>query len=76
MPKTGRRRRSDGALFKREDSQVWQVWYRDQKGEIRRESTGATERPEAERFLRDRLDARDDGRLATVLGSKQLTFNE
>src|SRR5688572_16253049 len=52
------------------------VWYRDQKGEIQRESTGTTDRDEAERFLRDRLGARDEGRLSTVLKSKQLTFNQ
>jgi len=76
MSKGGRRRRANGGLFKREDSQVWQVWYRDQKGEIRRESAGTTDEQQAERFLRDRLDARDDGLLTTVLGSKQLSFNE
>ena len=76
MRKGGRRRRADGGLFKREDSQVWQVWYRDQKGEIRRESACTTDEQHAERFLRDRLDARDDGLLTTVLGSKQLSFNE
>jgi hypothetical protein len=41
-----------------------------------RESTGTTDREEAERFLRDRLDARDEGRLSTVLISKQLTFGQ
>jgi hypothetical protein len=30
----------------------------------------------AERFLRERLGARDEGRLATVLASKQLTFGQ
>jgi integrase len=41
-----------------------------------RESAATTDREEAERFLRDRLDARDEGRLPTLLQSKQLTFNE
>lgn len=50
--------------------------HRDQKGEIQRESTGKTDQQEAERFLRDRLAARDEGRLSTVLNSKQLTFNQ
>ena len=36
--------------------------------------TGTTDRQKAERFLRDRLDARDEGRLSTVLDSKHLTF--
>ena len=76
MSKGGRPRRIEGTVFQREDSQFWQVSYRDQKGEIVRESTGATDRQEAERFLRDRLDARDEGRLSTVLRSKLLTFGQ
>jgi hypothetical protein len=76
MSKRGRPRKSDGAVYKRDDSQFWQVWYRDQKGQIQRESTGTSDRQEAERFLRDRLDARDEGRLCTVLNSKQLTFGQ
>ena len=76
MSKRGRPRQRDGAVYQREDSKFWQVWYRDQKGEIVRESTGAADRQEAERFLRDRLDARDEGRLPTVLRSKQLTFGQ
>jgi integrase len=76
MSKGGRPRRIEGAVFQREDSQFWQVSYRDQKGVVVRESTGATDRQEAERFLRDRLDARDEGRLPTVLRSKQLTLGQ
>lgn len=76
MSKRGRPRKGEGAVYEREDSQFWQVWYRDQKGEIQRESTGTTDRQEAERFLRDRLDARDEGRLSTVLNSKELTFGQ
>lgn len=76
MSKRGRPRKGEGAVYQRDDSQFWQVWYRDQKGEIQRESTGTTDRQEAERFLRDRLDARDEGRLPTVLNSKQLTFGQ
>jgi len=76
MSKRGRPRKGEGAVYQRDDSQFWQVWYRDQRGEIQRESTGATDRQQAERFLRDRLDARDEGRLQTVLNSKQLTFGQ
>jgi hypothetical protein len=76
MSKRGRPRKGDGAVYQRDDSQFWQVWYRDQKGEIQRESTGTTDRAEAERFLRERLGARDEGPLATVLASKQLTFGQ
>ena len=76
MSKPGRPRKGEGAVYQRDDSQFWQVWYRDQKGEIQRESTSTTDRQEAERFLRDRLYARDEGRLSTVLNSKQLTFGQ
>ena len=38
------------------------------------ESTGTTDRQEAERFLRQRLDARDEGMLPTILASKTLTL--
>jgi len=41
-----------------------------------RESAETTDRQEADRFLRARLDARDDGRLPIVLSGKNLTFNE
>ena len=51
-----------------------EVWYRDQKSEVRRESTATTDELNT-CFLRDRLDARDE-----VIGHgsrwKQLTFNE
>jgi integrase len=76
MSKRGWPRKGNGGVHPRGDSQFWQVWYRDQKGEIQRESAGTTDQQEAERFLRDRLAARDEGRLSTVLNSKNLTFNQ
>ncbi len=76
MSKRGRPREGDGGVYKRGNSQFWQVWYRDKKGDIQRESTGKTDQGEAERFLRGRLTARDEGRLPTVLNSKNLTFGQ
>src|SRR5260370_27183781 len=76
MSKRGRPRKGNGGVYPRGDSQFWQVWYRDEKGEIQRESACTTDQQEAERFLRDRLAARDEGRLSTVLNSKNLTFNQ
>jgi hypothetical protein len=67
MKKRGRPRKTEGAVFRRVNSEFWQVRYRDQKGEMIRESAGTSDRQEAERFLRDRLDARDEGRLTVVL---------
>ena len=76
MTRKGRPPTLGGAIYKRKNSEFWQVRYKDQKGEIVRESAGTSDRQQAERFLRDRLDARDDGSLMTVLTSKQLTFNQ
>jgi integrase len=76
MSRRGRPPKLDGAVYKRRKSGFWQVRYKDQKGEIQRESAGTTDRDAAERFLRDRLDARDEGNLATILDSKRLNFNE
>ena len=76
MSRRGRPRKTEGAVYRRSNSECWQVRYRDQKGEMIRESAGTSDRQDAERFLRDRLDARDEGRLPTVLNSKQLTFGQ
>jgi integrase len=76
MAKRGRPPKHGGAVYKRNDSDIWQVRYKDQKGEMIRESAATTDREQAERFLRDRLDARDEGRLSVLLGSKRLAFNE
>jgi len=76
MCKRERPRKCEGAVYQREDANFLRAWYRDQKGEIQRASTGTTDRQKAERFLRDRMDARDDGRPSTVLDSKHLTFNQ
>jgi integrase len=76
MARKGRPPKLGGAVYQRKNSEFWQVRYKDQKGEIIRESAATANRQQAERFLRDRLDARDDGNLATVLTSKQLTFNQ
>jgi len=52
------------------------VRYRDREGRIRKESSGLTDRDEADRFLRDRLDARDEGKLPAVLAGKNLAFSD
>ena len=67
MAKRGRPPKLGGAVYKRNNSDIWQVRYKDQKGEMIRESAGTTDRQQAERFLRDRLDARDEGRLSVCL---------
>ena len=63
MAKRGRPPKHGGTAYKRNDSDIWQVRDKDQKGEMILESAATTDREQAERFLRDRLDARDEGRL-------------
>lgn len=74
MSKAGRPR-NNGQVYRRPNTAVLWVRYRDRGGRITRESSGTADWNDAERFLRDRLDARDDGKLATVLSSKNVTFN-
>ena len=74
MSKTGRPRKLAGTVFARKVSVFWWTRYRNHEGQIVKESNGTTDRQEAERFLRERLDARDDGNLRAVLAGKNLTF--
>lgn len=71
-----RPRKTSGLVYLRKDSAFWWITY--WNGENRRihESTATTDRQEAERFLRKRLDARDDGSLSSLLAGKNLTFGE
>ena len=72
----GRPRKTSGAVFRRPHSAFWWVRYRNRGGQIVKESAGTTDEQEAQRFLRKRLDARDDGQLPTVLAARNLTFGE
>ena len=76
MSGKGRPRTRGGKVYERLNSKYLWVRYRDREGRIVKESSGTTDGEEAERFLRDRLDARDEGRLGTMLCAKNLIFNE
>jgi integrase len=76
MARRGRPRKLGGSIYPRSDSQFLWVHYRDRDGEMMTESTGTADREEAERFLRERLGARDDGTLPMLLSSRNLTFGE
>ncbi|HEV2234931.1 MAG TPA: tyrosine-type recombinase/integrase [Terriglobia bacterium] len=71
-----RPRKASGTVYHRKDSAFWWISFRDREGQIILESTLTTDRQEAERFLRQRLDARDDGNHSTVLSGKILTFGK
>jgi integrase len=71
-----RPRNTGGIVYPRKESAFWWVCYRARDGQKVKESSGTTDREEAERFLRERLTARDEGRLPAILSSKNLTFSE
>lgn len=76
MSRNGRPRKNEGTVFQRGESTFWWIRYPSREGRTVRESTGTTDRQEAERYLRARLDARDEGRLPVLLSGKNLALNE
>ncbi len=66
----------DGVLYKRDGTQFWWMRYRDRTGERRQEPTGTSDWHEAQRKLRERLQARDDNILEIVRKCEQLPFQE
>lgn len=71
-----RPRNTGGKVYPRKGSAFLWIRYPDSKGKTQRESTGTADTDEAERFLRARLDARDEGTLSAILDSKTLTFGK
>ena len=76
MSKGGRPRKTFGTVYSRKNSVFWWIRYRDRDSHIVKESAGMADREEAERFLRERLAARDEGKLPAILSGKNLTFGE
>ena len=74
--KTGRPRNTSGSLYSRRDSRVWWMSYRDHNGRFRQESTGRKEKGEAEKVLRKRLVARDEGLPPSAAPGGAITFNQ
>jgi integrase len=66
----------DGGLYKREGSKVWWMRYRDKEGIRRRESTLAEDWGDAQKYLRERLQARDNNTLPALRRGQDLTFGE
>jgi integrase len=65
----------DGAVFKRNDGKILWIRYRDRDGKQIRESTFTEDWQEAQRKLRERLQARDDKLLEIVRKGEQLLFS-
>jgi integrase len=71
-----RSRVHDGVVFRRKESRVWWVCYRDRNGIRRRESTLTEDWNEAQKRLRDRLQARDSNILDVVKKGEALSFGQ
>jgi len=66
----------DGGLFKRQGSRIWWMRYRDKDGVRRRESTFTEDWDEAQKRLRERLQARDNNTLPALRRGQELRFGE
>ena len=66
----------DGGLYKREGSKVWWMRYRDKDGVRQHESTLTEDWDEAQKRLRERLQARDNNTLPALRRGQDLTFGE
>ena len=66
----------DGAIYPRKDGKVLWMVYRDRSGKRIRESTYTEDWQEAQKKLRERLQARDDNVLDVVRKGEQLQFSD
>jgi integrase len=66
----------DGNLYKREGSTIWWMRYRDKDGVRQRESTLTDKWEEAQKVLRERLQARDNNTLPALRRGRDLAFGE
>jgi integrase len=66
----------DGVVFRRKRTKFWWMRYRERDGTRRRESTFTEDWNEANKRLRERLQARDGNILQVVRKGENLTFGE
>ena len=71
-----RPRKHDGVVYRRKDSKVWWLRYRDKDSTRILESTNTTDWEEAQRILRERLSARNSNHGQVLRRGKELAFNE
>jgi len=71
-----RPRKHDGVVYRRSGSQFWWMRYRDNAGRRHEEPTKTTDWKEAQKKLRDRLQARDDKVLEIVHKGEHTTVRE
>ena len=71
-----RRPNHDGCVYRRKETKVWWMHYRDRNGIRRSESTRTEDWQEAQKRLRERLDARDNNVLEVVRKGESLSFGQ
>ncbi len=72
----GRPSKHDGVIYRRRDSKVWWMRYRDSSGTRRLESTNTEDWDEAQRRMRERLRSRDSRPLEVVRRGEQILFQD
>ena len=66
----------DGVVYRRTGTQIWWIRYRDRQGIARRESSLTADWDEANKKLRERLQARDDNLLEVVRKGETLAYGQ
>jgi integrase len=69
-------RKHDGVVYARKDGKIWWIRYWDRNGRPRRESSHSADWDEANRKLRERLQARDSNLLEVIRKGEALGFGE
>src|SRR6204780_410465 len=71
-----RARKYDGLVYRRTGTEIWWIRYRDRKGIARRESSQTADWQEANKKLRERLQARDANLLEVVRKGESLAYEQ
>lgn len=71
-----RARQYDGVVYRRAGTEIWWIRYRDRKGVARRESNLPADRQEANKKLRERLQARNDNLLEVIRKGETLAYRQ
>jgi integrase len=68
--------RHDGVVYRRQGTKSWWMRYRERDGTLRKESTFEDDWHDAQKKLRERLQARDDNVLQVIRKGESLCFGE
>jgi integrase len=71
-----RARKYDGVVYRRTGTEIWWIRYRDRKGIARRESSQTADWQEANKKLRERLQARDENLLEVIRKGETLAYEK